>query len=202
MAKKFWRFKLNTATIILIPAAIGINYLGKLFADLLRLPLWLDSIGTCLAAFAAGPIVGAIVGAAINIIYGLTMNPLSTAYALTNVVIAIVVAWFAHKGYLKNIRRAVFLGIAVGILSTGVSMPLGLLLEGGVAKGFIGKAVLSLCQTQGLPEWIAVACDILAVDIPDKILTILSVYAVGRVLPESLLDLYQAEDEAELGSLE
>lgn len=202
MEKKFWRFKLNTATIILIPAAIGINYLGKLFADLLQLPLWLDSIGTCLAAFVAGPIVGAIVGAAINIIYGLTRNPLSTVYALTNVVIAVVVALFAHKGYFQNIRKAVFLGIIVGILSTMVSAPLNLLIEGGAPEGFVGKAVLSLCQTQGFPEWIALLCEVLIVDIPDKILTIVSVYAVGRGLPESLLDLYQAADEAELSSLE
>lgn len=30
--------------IVLIPACIGINYLGKLFASVLKSPLWLDSI--------------------------------------------------------------------------------------------------------------------------------------------------------------
>lgn len=29
-----WSFKLNTAALVLIPAAVGINYLGKLFAGL------------------------------------------------------------------------------------------------------------------------------------------------------------------------
>ena len=48
-----WTLKLNTATLVLIPAAVGINYLGKLFAGVLKLPLWLDSIGTCLAAMMA-----------------------------------------------------------------------------------------------------------------------------------------------------
>ena len=81
--KKLWTMKFNTATLVLIPAAIGINYLGKLFAGLLKLPLWLDSIGTCLAALLAGPIAGAIVGAVNNIIYGVTVDPISTIYALT-----------------------------------------------------------------------------------------------------------------------
>ena len=34
-----WTLKLNTATLVLIPAAVGINYLGKLFAGVLKLPL-------------------------------------------------------------------------------------------------------------------------------------------------------------------
>ena len=41
-----WSLKINTASLVLIPAAVGINYIGKLFAGMLKLPLWLDSIGT------------------------------------------------------------------------------------------------------------------------------------------------------------
>ena len=43
-----FKTKLDTASLVLIPACIGINYLGKLFASVLKLPLWLDSIGTCI----------------------------------------------------------------------------------------------------------------------------------------------------------
>ena len=49
-----WSLKFNTAALVLIPAAVGINYLGKLFAGALKLPLWLDSIGTMLSACLAG----------------------------------------------------------------------------------------------------------------------------------------------------
>ena len=41
--KNIFKTKLNTASLVLIPACIGINYLGKLFASVLKLPLWLDS---------------------------------------------------------------------------------------------------------------------------------------------------------------
>ncbi len=63
-----WSLNFTTAALVLIPAAIGINYLGKLFAGLLKLPLWLDSIGTVLASMLAGPIIGAIAGIVNNII--------------------------------------------------------------------------------------------------------------------------------------
>ena len=43
-----FKTKFDAAVIVLIPACIGINYLGKLFASVLKLPLWLDSIGTCI----------------------------------------------------------------------------------------------------------------------------------------------------------
>ena len=46
--KNVFKTKLSTASLVLIPACIGINYLGKLFASVLKLPLWLDSIGTCI----------------------------------------------------------------------------------------------------------------------------------------------------------
>ncbi|MDF2911132.1 MAG: hypothetical protein K0Q56_2013 [Sporolactobacillus laevolacticus] len=33
--RNLWRVKLNTASIVLIPAAVAINYIGKLFAETL-----------------------------------------------------------------------------------------------------------------------------------------------------------------------
>ena len=59
-AKDIFRTKFDVASIVLIPACIGINYIGKLFASALKLPLWLDSIGTCLGACLGGPIIGGI----------------------------------------------------------------------------------------------------------------------------------------------
>ena len=70
--KNVFKTKLSTASLVLIPACIGINYLGKLFASVLKLPLWLDSIGTCIGGALGGPIIGAICGAANNLIYGFT----------------------------------------------------------------------------------------------------------------------------------
>ena len=58
--KNLFKTKFDAAVIVLIPACIGINYLGKLFASVLKLPLWLDSIGTCIGAVLGGPVIGAV----------------------------------------------------------------------------------------------------------------------------------------------
>ena len=42
--KNLFKTKFDVAVIVLIPACIGINYLGKLFASVLKLPLWLEPV--------------------------------------------------------------------------------------------------------------------------------------------------------------
>jgi energy-coupling factor transport system substrate-specific component len=195
MEKKLWTLKMNTATLVLIPAAIGINYLGKLFAGLLKLPLWLDSIGTCLAALMAGPIVGAIVGAVNNIIYGVTIDPISTVYALTNIFIGIAVGVMAYKGLLQSLKGAALAGLITGLVAVVVSTPLNMIFWGGTTGNIWGDAAFAACAAQGMPAWIASAIDEIIVDIPDKIAVLLIVYAIGRGLPKSLLSLYQNGEE-------
>ena len=90
--KNIFRTKFDVATIVLIPACIGINYIGKLFAAALKLPLWLDSIGTCIGACLGGPVIGGICGAANNLIYGLTTgDSITLIYALTSLFIGFFV---------------------------------------------------------------------------------------------------------------
>ena len=64
-----FKTKFDAATIVLIPACIGINYLGKMFASLLKLPLWLDSIGTCFGGCLGGLIIGGICYASLGDLY-------------------------------------------------------------------------------------------------------------------------------------
>ncbi len=197
MSKKLWSLKFNTATLVLIPAAIGINYLGKLFASLLKLPLWLDSIGTCLAAVLGGPIVGAICGAANNIIYGLTMDPISTIYALTNIGIGIVVGILAYKGYMKNIKGAIITGIIVGLVAVIISTPLNISFWGGTTGNVWGDALYAWAASQNLPMWLASGLDELVVDVPDKLAVVILVFIIQKGLPKSLINLFHNNEEVE-----
>src|ERR1700730_16791684 len=95
--KEAFRFRITTSGIVMIPVAVGINFVGKEIANALNLPMWLDSIGTILAAVIAGPWIGAISGAVNNIFFGLTMDGgISILYGLTSVAIAIVAGILGH----------------------------------------------------------------------------------------------------------
>ncbi len=60
----------NTMTWVLIPVAIAINLVIGQIVLVLKLPVFLDSIGTVLVGAICGPWAGALTGALSNIICG------------------------------------------------------------------------------------------------------------------------------------
>ncbi|MDD2971513.1 MAG: ECF transporter S component [Lachnospiraceae bacterium] len=192
-----WSLQFNTAALVLIPAAVGINYIGKLFAGVLKLPLWLDSIGTCLAACLAGPVVGAIAGAMNNLIYGLTMDPISTVYAFTQAAIGIVVGLMAYYGAMKNVKGALLTGILGGFAAVLISTPLNMIFWGGTTGNLWGDLAYAAVLSQNASTWIASTVDEIIVDVPDKIVVLLLVMGLYKNLPKSLLSLYQSNSKIE-----
>lgn len=192
-----WSLKFNTAALILIPAGVGINYIGKLFVSMLQLPLWMDSIGTCLTACLAGPVVGALCGAINNIIYGLTMSPISMVYALSQAGIGITVGLMAYYGKMKNMRGAIVTGILAGLAAVVISTPLNMIFWGGTTGNLWGDTAYAICLANGLPAWLASTIDEIIVDVPDKLVTLIIVLGMYKSLPKSLLSLYQSNSKIE-----
>ena len=128
---KLFKTNFTTPVIVLIPACIGINYLGKLFAAVLKLPLWLDCIGTCIGAILGGPVIGGICGAANNLIYGFTTGDnITLVYALTSFFIGIAVGVMARLGYMKTLPKAMLTACAGGFAAVLVSTPLNIIFWG------------------------------------------------------------------------
>jgi energy-coupling factor transport system substrate-specific component len=197
MSKSMWSFRLTTAALVLIPVAIGINYIGKLIASLLKLPLWLDSIGTVLAAMLGGPVVGALSGVINNIIYGLTLDPISFAYAVTSLFIGLVVGVLAYKGWISSFWKALGIGVIVVIVAAVVSTPLNILYWGGQTGNIWGDALYTASIAGGVPTWLASFLDEIVVDIPDKILTVIVSYLIFRGLPNSFVNSYRHQYDIE-----
>src|SRR5512133_1001029 len=65
----------NTMTWVLIPVAIAINVAIGQIVLLLKLPVYMDSIGTVLVAALCGPLAGALTGALSNLIWGIAVDP-------------------------------------------------------------------------------------------------------------------------------
>lgn len=195
--RSIWSFRLSTAALVLIPVAIGVNYVGKLFASLLKLPLWLDAIGTVLASMLAGPIIGAISGLINNIIYGLTVDPISFVYALTSIFIGLVAGYMAYKGWISSWLKAIVVGLAVGLTAVIISTPLNVWFWGGQTGNTWGDALFTYMMAQTGSIWLSSFMDELVVDLPDKIITVLAAYGLYRILPKSLLVLYNSNKETE-----
>lgn len=195
---KLFKTKLDTATIVLIPACIGINYLGKLFASFLKLPLWLDSIGTCIGAILGGPIIGAICGAANNIIYGLTTGDnITLIYALTSLGIGLVVGILARLGYMKSFAKSLICAVGGGLAAVVISTPLNVMFWGGTTGNVWGDALFAFTQAKGMSVGLGSFLDELVVDVPDKLLTIIIVFFIIKGLPKKLTSIYDASEEVE-----
>lgn len=193
-----FKAKLNAACIVLIPACIGINYLGKLFASVLKLPLWLDSIGTCIGAVLGGPIIGGICGAANNLIYGFTTgDSITLVYALTSLGIGVAVGIMARLGRMKKLSGAVLTACVAGFVAVLISTPLNILFWGGTTGNLWGDAVFAWSQASGLPVALGSFLDEVIVDVPDKLITLLIVFAIIKGLPKKLTSLYEMGDEVE-----
>ena len=172
-----FKTKFDAATIVLIPACIGINYLGKMFASLLKLPLWLDSIGTCIGGCLGGPIIGGICGAANNLIYGLTAGDnITLIYALTSLGIGLAAGIMARLGFMKSFPKALITACVAGFVAVLISTPLNVIFWGGTTGNVWGEIV---------------------VDVPDKIITLIVVYFVLKGLPRKLTALYDANAKIE-----
>jgi hypothetical protein len=96
----------STRVIVLMPVAIAINIvLGYTVQTVLKLPIYLDSIGTILVGVLAGPIAGAITGALSNLIWqyapgigGGTIGP----FAITAAVIGILAGIWGYLGVYRS----------------------------------------------------------------------------------------------------
>lgn len=194
--KNLFKTKWNAACFVLIPACIGINYLGKLFASVLKLPLWLDSIGTCIGAILGGPVIGGICGAANNLIYGFTTgDSITLVYALTSLGIGVAVGIMARLGNMKKLWGAIVTACVAGLTAVVISTPLNIIFWGGTTGNIWGDAVFAWSQATGLPVALGSLLDEIVVDVPDKLITLLIVFAIIKGLPKKLTSLYEADDD-------
>lgn len=196
--KNIFKTKFNTATIVLIPACIGINYLGKIFASFLKLPLWLDSIGTCIGGVLGGPIIGAICGGANNLIYGFTTgDSITLVYAITSLGIGAAVGILARLGKMNKLSGAIITAIVAGAVAVLISTPLNVIFWGGQTGNVWGDAVFAACQAQHLPLFLSSFVDEIIVDVPDKLVTLLVVFMIVKGLPKKLTSLYDVQEDVE-----
>jgi energy-coupling factor transport system substrate-specific component len=97
----------DTRTIVLIPIAIAFNIiLGQAVGAALKIPIYLDSIGTILVGALAGPIPGALTGLLSNVLWSYAVPPpfhsdIAGAFAVVAMVIGLLAGFFARIGWLR-----------------------------------------------------------------------------------------------------
>ena len=140
---------LRTATVALIPIAIAINIAMGSIVAYLKLPIYLDSIGTVLVGVLCGPLAGALTGLLADLIWSILPlpgggGPTIAFFAPVGGVIGLMAGFWASRGVFRlrsgDERVGSFLALATGVAAAVV-------------------ALLSVQQTVGIPSAAGTADD-------------------------------------------
>ena len=114
----------TTRTLILMPVAIALNIiLGQTVAAALKIPIYLDSIGTILVGVLAGPIAGAATGFLANLLWAYVIPPPfqyppAAAFAIVAAVIGLMAGMAGGLGFLRpRLNRPVGQLVAGGAIT-------------------------------------------------------------------------------------
>lgn len=173
----------NTMTWVLIPVAIALNVVVGQIVVLLRLPVYLDSIGTFLVAVLAGPWAGALTGTLSNIIWGLAIDPNAFPWFPVALFIGFVAGWCAVWGLFKNWWKVAITGFLVAITAAVVSTPIAVYLYGGITASGSSFITAYLLET-GKGVFQAVFSTNFLVEPVDKIATAMLAFAIIKGLSQ------------------
>lgn len=167
--------------------AAVLNIAGANIALLLRIPLYLDTLGTFLSAMLFGPFYGMIPGLLSGLLTGFTTDIYSLFYLPVQLVTALAAGFlFYEKSFKTGKYRILLFAAAVTVPGTIVSASITAFLFGGITSS--GSSILvQLLHHTGLNLTASVFCVQLLTDYLDRaVMLCLSVLVLG-VLPTSML---------------
>ena len=187
----------NTMTWVLIPVAIAINVVMGQIVALLKLPVYLDSIGTMLVAALCGPWAGALTGTLSNLIWGLAIDPNAFPWWPVAFFIGLVTGFCAKAGLFKNWWKVAITGLLVALTAAIVSTPIAVYLYGGITASGSSFITAYLLQTgQGMVQ--AVLSTGFLVEPVDKISTALLAFVIIQGLSKRFIARFPRPENAEI----
>lgn len=179
----------------LIPLGIGLNMSLGTIVSMLKLPIYLDMIGTIVVTILSGLWAGLLTSVLTQLIVSATINPIYYNFIPTAVAIALFTHFAARKGAFRSMKGTVLAGMGLGIVSGVVSAPIIVYVFGGVVA--TGRSVMTAyLLSAGERVLNAVLLTGAAAEPVDKTLQcILAVWCINSV-PQSLLQRFKAGGQA------
>ena len=172
---KIWQISL------FVLLAILLNYGGRALSSYYQWPLWLDSFGTVMSAYAGGPFVAVIVGVSGNLIYGM-VNHMSFVYLVTSIALGAFLGFAADRKLFDHCLGALSAGVVSALICTAFSIPLNIVYYNGKTGNLFGDGVLNFLGEQGFPTAIGLIAGEFYVEIVDKVVTLLLFYLLLRLM--------------------
>ena len=187
MEKKKYSIKedFSMLALLIIPVGVAVNCVGGQLASILKLPMYLDTIGTIFAAMLCGPWVGAVTGGLTNVVTGIA-NPVNFAFIPVNVIAGLVTGFLAIKQMFSVWWKWLISMFVMAWVSIIVSAPIVVLVYGGVTGG--GTSIITAAaMAAGANIWAAFFGTEGVFQVLDRIISFLICWAVIKVIPPRTL---------------
>ena len=177
------RREFNTLTIVMVPVAIAINVAVGQLVLALKLPLYLDSIGTVLVGVLAGPWAGAITGFLSSGIWTISgWYPPAIAFGGVAAIIGALAGAFGKVGWPRVWWKASLAGLLTGLTAALLSAPIAAYVLGGV-MGSGTDVLVAMFRSFGAGVLPANFLQGAVSDPVDKVVTYLIIWAILQALP-------------------
>lgn len=181
--------RITAYQLCMLAMAVCLNVAGSQISLVLRLPIYMDSIGSVLAGAMLGPVWGAVPSLVSSILMGMTTDIYALYFAPSGILVGMITGILAQKQLLRRLPRVVsafiiaFPGIAIsavicanvfnGVTSSGSTLLVQLLAR--TSLGMTGSAFV----VQFVTEY------------PDRLIGLCLVLYFLNVLPEDVRQKWQ-----------
>ena len=174
---------MNIRNLTLVGMGISLNVIGALVALTLRLPIYLDSIGTILIACLLGPKYAVMTGVCGSLVSGMTFDPYSIYFAPVQISTGLFAGLMYNKGFLE-VKKTPLWVFVFSLPTSIISACIAAFLFGGVTSSG-SSYIVQILSHFNVPMVVSVFITQVCTDYADKFLGVSLVAVAVAVLPKS-----------------
>ena len=174
--------KLSSLKISILGFAVALNIVGAFIALNLRLPIYMDSIGTIMVGFLMGPLYGVITGLLGSIISGLTFNIYSIYFAPVQIAVGLLSGVLFKYDFIRGYKMP-FGVLVISVFSSFIGAVIAAFLFNGVTSSG-SSYIVAIISNLGLNKVVSVFLVQFITDYIDKLLGVTIILPVVLSLPE------------------
>ncbi|AHI54583.1 ECF transporter S component [Listeria ivanovii] len=176
--KRGMKYDFSLLSILLIPIGVAINVVGYQLSSILKLPVFLDLMGTAMVSMIAGPWVGLVTGGLGSLVNGM-LNPVAIPFALVSMSVGWTVGMLSRAKMFNNLILLLISSVIVTIVSSITSAPVQVIMFGGVTGSSIDLITATILST-GQQIWTAVFSQTLIIGSINSVVNLLIAWLIVK----------------------
>ncbi len=131
--KRGIKYDFPLIALLLIPVGVSLNVVGYQLSSILKLPVFIDMIGTIMVSMIAGPWIGALTGLLGNVVSGM-LNPIAIAYGVVSMGVGFISGYLSKGKFYTNLVGVVIGCAILSVVSAAMAAVVTVFLFGGVTR--------------------------------------------------------------------